>query len=149
MAKEVDFTLTEARDAFEAFRLSISEKCHCSVSLRPNGTLLHALVCPDGITQKAQFWAYADTFRELLSNCEAKWAEHSDLHAKNLIRRMALKIIEITADIGECSDAALRAEFSRADVERYGDRACEHATEIASNGPFSIVRTSGANAEAA
>lgn len=147
-----DLTLTEACAAFKAFSKSISAKAQCSVSLSTNYGVkaIHALVKPGGYEDDTTFFLHADTFRDLLEQCEAKWVEHSDLFAANTIRRMALAIITITADQGECSDAALRAEFDASEITRYGERACAQATEMASNGPFSIVTLSGANdAEAA
>lgn len=142
-----DFTLTEAVVAFRAFARSISPKAQCSVSLNTNYGVkaIHALVKPGGYEDDTTFFLHADTFRDLLEQCEAKWAEHSDLFAVNVVRKMALAIISITADQGECSDAALRAEFDAGEITRYGARACAQATEMASNGPFSIVSLSGAN----
>jgi hypothetical protein len=151
MPKAKDFTIAEAKAAFEAFENSIGSKCDTHVTInRHAGSLLSAQVYPLGILGKVTLYAKADTFRDLLAACEAKWAAHSDVHAANTIREMALAIIAITADQGECTDAALRARFDAADVRRFGDAACAQATEMASNGPFSIVVLAGANdAEAA
>lgn len=148
---ERDLTLSEARDAFRELAGRIGSKAEIWLFLNTrDGRLLSATIRPDGILGKVGLAVQGDTWRELLAACEAKWAEHSDLHATNIIRKMALAIISITADIGECTDAALRAKFDGADVARFGDRACEQATEMAGLGPFSIVRLSGANdAEAA
>lgn len=79
----------------------------------------------------------------------AKHAETRDAHDATAIRAMALKIIELTADHGECTDAALRQHFDAGDVARLGDRAAADANEIAAGGPFAIVALGGSNAEAA
>ncbi|WP_332763999.1 hypothetical protein [Phenylobacterium sp.] len=149
-----DFTIAEALDAFDTFAASVGAKAACNATLgahRRAGLLVHAFFQPQGSGISAPgFLIYGTSWRDLLANCEAKWAEFADTHSANLIREMALRIIALTADQGECTDAALRAEFDAADIARYGESACAQATEMASNGPFSIVTLSGANdAEAA
>lgn len=145
-----DFTHTEARTAFKALLASIGPKAEGSVSISlskwaDGKSLLRCDLWPDGLVGQMQMSAAADTYRELLAAAEEAWAERSDLHAVETIRKMALAIISITADRGECTDAALRAEFDASEVKQYGERACAQATEMASNGPFSIVSLSGAN----
>lgn len=142
-----DLSHIEARDAFAALAKTFTSKCEIYPSLQPVGArfALYASVYPNGILGKVSLRGGGDTYRELLADCEAKWAAHIDLHASNVIREMALAIITITADQGECTDAALRAKFDATDVTRYGDRACEQASATASNGPFSIVKLAGAN----
>ena len=150
-----DFTLPEAVAAFKAFAASIGGNARCSASLGDfgarTGALVHAYFQPQGSgIATPGFLIYGTNWRDLLANCEAKWAEFSDAHAFNIVREMALAIIALTADLGECTDAALRAKFDAADIARYGERACAQATEMAGLGPFSIVTLSGANdAEAA
>lgn len=146
MTRQADLTHAEAQAAFKAFDASIGSKAETYVSVnRGHGPILLASIYPQSILGKVQCFVQGDTYRELIANCEAAWAERADLHATNTIREMALKIISITADQGECTDAALRATFDAVDVARYGERACAQATEMASNGPFSIVKLSGAN----
>lgn len=149
-----DLTAPEVQAELMVLRREIGSKCYISAGIssvssdvRPKH-LLTACVYPNDILGKVVFYAHGETWRGLIDAIREAWAERSDLHAANTIREMALKIIAITADRGECTDAALRAEFDAADVARYGDQACEAATEMASNGPFSIVRLSGANDQA-
>lgn len=149
-----DLTHIEARDAFLALAKDFGPKCAISSSLNIGSfsaeNTLYALLRPSGFGSDTEtFFVHADTWRELLDLTAAKLAEHADLHAANTIRSMALKIIEITADQGECTDAALRAEFDAGDIRRHGEAACAAATEMANNGPFSIVKLSGANDRAA
>lgn len=151
MAATKDLTHEEAHVAFEAFAASVGPKAEWSARLNSfrrvtDANFLGASIWPKGIgTGSTCLSVEAANYNDLLAALEAAWAEHSDLYAANTIREMALAIISITADLGECTDAALRAKFDGADVTRYGDRACEAATEMASNGPFSIVKLSGAN----
>lgn len=57
-----------------------------------------------------------------------------------IVRRMALAIIGITDEYGSCSESALiRAGFGLRDIEHYGADACQRASEMAGNAPFSII----------
>jgi hypothetical protein len=147
-----DLTLAEALEALQAFAASIGSKCeaHAGLNLHRRGgsasKLLTGQIYPMGLLGKVTLWPEGDTWRELLADCEARWAAHRALHESNIVRKMALAIIAITADQGECTDAALRAEFDPGDVARHGEAACDAATEMASNGPFTIIRMRGANA---
>lgn len=148
MTRQADLTHAEAVVAFAAFSRTIGSKARTFVSLdrgEYGHPALSAAIYPNDIVGKERIHVNGDSYLDLLDACEAAWAERSDLHATNTIREMALKIISITADQGECTDAALRATFDAVDVARYGEAACEQATEMASNGPFSIVKLSGAN----
>lgn len=89
---------------------------------------------------------YADDWAEAIEGVRAAWAEMSERVHAETIKKMALAIIRITAEQGECTDAALRTEFDLTDCERYGEAACEKANEMAANGPFSIRQLAGANA---
>lgn len=148
---KADLTHAEACKAFDAFNASVGSKSYTSAGLNMSAYTASkgALQCffrPQGSDHnKPLFTLYANSWRDLLACCEEAWAEHSDLHAANTIREMALAIIAITADQGECTDAALRAKFDAADVKRFGEQACAQATEMAANGPFSIVTLTGAN----
>jgi hypothetical protein len=150
-----DLTHAEARAAFRELAKAIGPKCNIYPTLNlydERGCDINTSVYPNGLTgrEREQFSVKANTYREALAKIEEAWAERSDTYAAKTIREMALAIISITADQGECSDAALRAQFDAADVIRFGERAVAQANEIASTGPFTIVRLSGANdAEAA
>lgn len=106
-------------------------------------------VYPDGISKQSAFSVSGEDYAEIIETARAKWSEFSDTHAARTVREMALAIIRITADMGECTDAALRQEFDAAKVARFGGRAIADANEIASNGPFEIVSLSAAANEAA
>lgn len=151
---DADLTHAEALEAFRALAKAIGPKCEIFASLNTygvSGGVIYTSIYPRGITSSLeQMRVVADGYRETIEKVRAAWAERVDTHAAHTIREMALAIISITADQGECTDAALRAKFDAADVARYGERACAEATEIAGLGPFSIVTLSGANdAEAA
>lgn len=142
-----DLTPSEARKAFNDFAAGIGTRADIFVSLARRGddANFRASLYPKGIGDRWIIQAHGDDFAELLSNIRTAWAENSEAHALKMVREMALAIISITDEIGECTDAALRAKFDAADVARYGEPACAAATEMASNGPFSIVKLAGAN----
>lgn len=147
-----DLTAREARPLFRAIaeRIGPDSSVYASLEVsryRDEGSLC-ASVYPKGIGNGGlAFSCYAETWRELVDAVNAKWAEFSDEHTRRLIQDMALEIIRITAEMGQCTDAALRAgKFSPGDVARYSAQAAEKANEMAAGGPFSVV-TVGGNGE--
>lgn len=148
-----DFTHAEASEAFRAFAESVGPKAQVYVSIdshtgpwlrkanpRPP---LNAAFYSDGIggrSNQARVDVNAHTYRELLAELQAGWAERAEGVSAELVRAIALQIICIAADEGQCSEAALALHFAPSDIRRLGDRACEEATRIGGNGPFSIVR---------
>lgn len=153
MADEQDMTVAEAAEAFEAFRLEVGSKAHSFVCLdRARDAFSGAVACslqPRGILDKWTIRVAAPTFRELLKAIRSAWEIAADSNAAKTTHEMALKIIELTTTLGECTDASLRQHFEPRDVERYGEAACQAANDMAGRGPFEIVRMGGSNAEAA
>lgn len=82
----------------------------------------------------------AESWEGVISEMRLRWEDHRDLHASNATKGMALAIIRLTAENGECTDGALRCEFVQQEIDRYGDAAAALATEMGGNGPFEIVR---------
>lgn len=104
-----------------------------------------ASIYPHGMTRGRSIDVYADDFDTLLALLTATWEKHFAAHRKQTIRKIALRIIEITADNGACHEAALRMTFSQDQIAAYGKEACADANEIADKGPFSIAPAQGAN----
>jgi hypothetical protein len=120
--------------------------------MNDGGILFHASLFSRGIGGvggSQDFRVDGDTFAELHNALTTKWAEYEAKHRAETIRRMALAIIRITAELGECTDAALRncGEFDPGQIKSYGEQACNDANDIAGRGPFSIIVKGGANAE--
>lgn len=88
----------------------------------------------------------AVTFEEAFASLRAKWAEVRADHDHETLRRMALRIIRITDEQGECTDAALRQHFDPNEIKRLGSEALTLADKMAAGGPFTIVATRGQNA---
>ena len=148
--------LVSLKAYFRALQSEIGPRCLLTVYIAPNHSdaLLWANCHPRGYSTKIgtpseNFTTYADSWADLASGIRAEWAKRSDNAREQTIRAMALAIIRITADLGQCTDAALRAEFDPSDVERYGADAVAQANDMAELGPFEIVATTGANARAA
>lgn len=137
----------EGRVAFEAFAAEIGSRADTFVSLSRSaaGPALGCSLYPHGIGDKWIIRAEANDFAELLEAIREAWANNSEAHALKIVREMALAIIDLTDQIGECTDASLRARFDAADVTRYAAHAVAAANEMAGNGPFSIVALAGAN----
>lgn len=94
------------------------------------------------------FAVFAHNFTDpaaALQELEEKWLAEREARSGRIIEQMALSIIRLTAEFGECTDAALRAEYGK-DVAELGAAALERANSMAANGPFSIRITQSANA---
>lgn len=144
-------TPQEAAAAFRALERSIGDQAYVYVSLNngryDDSRALTVSIRPNGYSGGEHISITADDFDDLFAKVTAKWAEFKDEYRIRRIREMALEIIRITAEHGICTDAALRAgKFSDAEVTDLGPDACTDATEIASNGPFSITPLAKANA---
>lgn len=116
----------------------------------PDEGAVRGVLYPNGIAAGHCIHGRGPGFAEALDDLRRNWAQARALSDRNSIRRMALAIIEITGDQGECPDAALRgAGFDQGQIERLGALACSEATRLAAGGPFRIIATTGANAAAA
>lgn len=81
----------------------------------------------------------------IIAELETKWLAERESRAGRAIEQMALSIIRLTAEFGECTDAALRAEYGPL-VAELSEAATERANSMAANGPFSVTITAAANA---
>lgn len=111
-------------------------------SMDSNGSvndLVSVGIYPTGILGEP-WYARGATFAEALSKAEASVHEKAASLVAETIRKMALAIIEITADRGRCTDAALRVEgFTQTEIEAHHKAAVARAEEMAGSGPFSVA----------
>lgn len=144
-------TPVEAQRALAEIAAEAGPKSYASIVMSSDrGKAIYITLAIGGLLEKHRISAQADTFEEAIDLLRKGWDDAKHLADKNTIRKMALAIIEITSDQGECSDAALRgAGFHQPQIDRIGSLSCAEATRLAAGGPFSIVSTVGANAEAA
>jgi len=133
-----DMTAREAARALRALREEIGPKADANLGISDR---IFASLYPNGLCERPRlFFPNARTLRGAVAGLKAQWAEHQALHADNTIKAMALAIIRLTFEVGECTDAALRCEFSQTDIDRHGEAATARASEMGGNSPFKIVR---------
>jgi hypothetical protein len=153
-----EMTAREFRSAAGALKRELGPRAEISTFVMSDheysrkSAPLRCCVYPAGsMISGPEFSVDAETFAELFAMLKAKLASHAEVYRTRTIRKMALAIIRITGELGECTDAALRncGEFDPDQVKAFGELACADANEIAGKGPFSIVAIGGANAEAA
>lgn len=142
-------TPTECKTALQAFAKEVGPRAEVYIHLNSHGEpkALRGMLYPEGICNASGYLTdTADDFVTMLAWFRTEWEKHKATHSNRTVRKMALAIIQITADHGWCTDAALRgADFSRDEIGRYGSEACADATIIAGNAPFSIQFNGGAN----
>ena len=145
-------TPKEIKEAVTALAQEIGPQAHISLDIkngqvRPDELVMGYCRPLDWDKDSAIILVYAPDYLGALNSIRAEWNKIKDDVTATAVRKLALAIIEATEDIGECSDAALRGRgFAQADIDRYGKDACEAADKMASNGPFGITRSYGANA---
>lgn len=137
-------TPQEIHDELKALCAEIGPKAEAHVIIS-NTYMPSCSIEPDGILGKIRLSADAKEWNEIIPALRALWEERRDLHASNVIKGMALAIIRQTAEHGECTDQALRVEFTQQDIDRYGEQSADMATEMGGNGPFKIVITGAGN----
>lgn len=140
-------TPLEIQARLRAFAEKIGGIPYVSLDITLHDKPVTAHVYPEGIINQCALRITAMTFEGALSELETRWAEQAAKHRASKVRRMALKIIEATAERGHCGDMQLRdAGFTQDEIKALGGDACEDANQIASNGPFAITTIAGANA---
>lgn len=142
-------TPLEIKAELRALQKDVGVNAYSSLRIAADhGKPVSVCLYPFGLTRSSEGYLSieADTFREALDSIRAAWDNFRDEHKVKTIRKMALAIIRLTTELGECTDAALRSEFDPGAVVRWGEEACAVANEMAGKGPFSIVTMKGANA---
>lgn len=147
-----DLSAAEILAETRAIKESIDVTAYVSVgiSASPDARGVVQGVCyPDGVGGRGnqpQFYVYADTFREVLKILAEGWAERAATYRADTIKKMAVSIIQITYELGECSDNALRgAGFDASEVKRFSGAACEMANSMAERGPFTVLTLNNSN----
>lgn len=109
----------------------------------PRDCLVRVSCYPNGITGRHCVAANAETFGQAIDRLRnAVAGEIAQIH-ENRIREMSLAIMEITFDVGSCSDAALRGKgFAQSEIDTLGEMSITRANSIAGRGPFSITKAS-------
>jgi len=84
---------------------------------------------------------FAPTWAEAFAQASTFAASLHVVSRNTLIRTMALAIIELTDEHGECSAIRLTGKgFSTANIAAYHQAACVRAGEMAMGAPFAVLR---------
>ncbi len=144
----------ELSQALIAFRKEIGPTAEilCSVS---DGRWMGVNECvgisiyPDGMLGKAVHLSVnSETFEDLLVKARAAWDARKGEILAAKIKKIALAVIRLTFERGECTDMDLAVEgFAHADVSTYGAEAVKLANTMAGNRPFAIVKAPQPNAK--
>lgn len=144
-------TPAEIQDAVRRLKEECGSKASCTVSVYHDaqpGALVTCFLRPLGYGREdPSIIKHADTFEEAIFSARAAWLEMRDRVELDNIKTLAMDIIANTYDHGECTEAMLRVSWSQADIDRYGERACAAADEMADHKPYRITPTSGGNSE--
>lgn len=144
--------LAQVIEELKNLKADIGEECYLSASLNidmgwRSEEPVYLNIYPMGIIGTVpSFNVFADTWENLVAAAKAEWQTRCAEFNKKTVREMALAIIRITAELGHCTDAALRgAKFSNNQIKQFSQAATEDANQIASNGPFSIIAADKSN----
>ena len=138
-------TPREIRDRINEIAKSIGERASIYVGFSGIELPLYATIHAGGETRLR---VRAENWEDMFTNIQDEWDAYDSEYRASMTQKMALQIIKITDEQGECTDAALRGSwtFTDADVRQFGPDACAKADEMAGRGPFSITTIAGANA---
>lgn len=79
------------------------------------------------------------TFAEMLTEAREMIRAWHATRRNDMVRRLALAIIETTDEHTRCTTTLLRAKgFTQPEIEEFRDAACARASEMAGNAPFSV-----------
>jgi len=95
---------------------------------------------PDGIggTEGATH-IYVQTWPEAIAAADQWITNYKTTHRNDIVRRMALAIIELTDEHTRCDDAMLRRKkFSAGEIAEFHLAACARAGEMCGNAPFRV-----------
>ena len=144
-------TPQEIRNAVDEIAKPFGPGAYVDIQINAGGSwidrkLILASCYPYGVGKDHCIRATGDTFEDALDELRAKIAEDQEKIDAATVRKLALKIIELTMDLGECSISALRgAGFDQWKITRFGDAACEQAGKMAAGAPFVIVTANSNN----
>jgi hypothetical protein len=139
-------TPQEIHAELTAIAKSVGPKAEVYVGMDSDDAFVRVTCYPFGIGRDERHGVRLESFEEAFAAMREKLVEVRAAYAAKVTRAIALAIIQQTMDFGECTDAALRAQFPPGEVEAYGPAAIEEANKLSENRPFRIVATAGANA---
>lgn len=133
-------------EAITALRKEIGPKAEVSCLISDgryviNDTAVSIYIYPDGMLgHEPNIIVAAETFEELLARARSAWEMRKADVIASKIKKMALAVIRLTFEHGQCTATALcSAGFCIEDVRVYGYDAERAADEMAGGRPFKIV----------
>lgn len=103
-----------------------------------NDAMVH--IYPDGMARSLGETAEGKSWPEAFAAAQVWISTHKQVRRNNIIRKMALAVISITDEFGECPEARLRAaDFSRDEISEFHQVACARASEMCASAPFSVL----------
>lgn len=145
-------TPKEIKAELNNLRAAVGIKAYADVTVKAaeywEDEVVVAVLYPFGIgsSQEGYVRFTAPDFAGAIKGLADEWETRKTKHRAAIIKKMALAVIRITTENGECTDAALRNEFDAGEVLSLCDEACALADEMAGRGPFKVKKARGANA---
>lgn len=137
----------EVLAGMKALRSEIGHECYVgatiSFSAFPGSDKFNCVVYPLGVSvldKVATFRKSYDDLSEFAPEAREWWEGIRDSANAEKVRNLALALIQVCADKGECLPADLRAHgFSDDDVKAFGSHAEAEALRLSEGGPFKIT----------
>lgn len=125
-----------------ALAAQLGPRADVTISIIPampkKSTLIH--IRPNGIGHSAAQTVSGNEWADTFAAAREWIATHKQVHRNNIIRKMALAIISITDEFGECAEARLRAaDFAGDEITEFHEAACARAGEMCQGAPFSVL----------
>lgn len=138
-------TALEIRERVRAIAATLGPKAHVSADVTASrhgwSEAVTVAAYPDDIGASSTAKHFnADTFEAALAAAEAWAATYAPIRREAAIRKLALDLIDLTDQHGNCTVAMLRGRgHGQDDIDTYRDAACARAGEMSGNAPFAIM----------
>lgn len=137
--------IQKLQDGLKALVASAGSKADASLTI--NTKEVYCYFRPNGFgIDSPAILAHGETLEDALDDARRQWDEMSARVCDETTKKIALAIIRITHEQGNCTDAALRATFDAFEVKQYSADAVTLANTMAENGPFEVLQLQSANA---
>lgn len=142
--------IEEIQTALGELHALAGPKSWVDLSIKPRS--VDGVIYPEGVCSRRngelseRIGVSNPDWRIVISELRSEFERRVDQRKKRVTEEMALAIIHLTYQHGECTDAQLRgADFDAVDVALFGQAACERANEMTNKGPFVLTIQEAAN----
>lgn len=138
---------TEVYSALNELQKRVGPNAYVTLSITAkNGATVNVSIYPRGILRSGEpIRAEGSSFEAALTAANNVWNDYHAKFHRDTIRRMALKIVDLTHANGTCERSALRMDFTDDTIKQLGDEACALAGEMAAGAPYSIIDRAKSN----